>query len=318
MAEIIATVLAETASAARRAARQAAMAGADWVELRLDTLPAQVDLPGLIASIGLPVIVTCRTPRDGGAYRGTLAARREVLQRALAAGALGIDLEDWEEWRPAPRPRLTIRSYHNLVDAGDELAARRDGLLAMGADVAKIAVTAPDLADAAPVLQLLATTEQVRAPTVAFAMGRAAAASRVLSCALGAPFAYGTPGVASPVGEGAADAAAALGQLPVDQMRGLYGVHRLSSSTLLFGLLGNPANHSLGPWLHNRTFRHLDLDAIYVPLETARPAARLVGDRPVQGVDRARLPSARRRGPRHRCGQHRPVRCARPSARLQH
>ncbi len=277
MADIIATVFAESPDGARRMASRAAMAGADWIELRLDYLAAHLDLRALIGAIGLPVIATCRTPREGGAFRGTLADRREVLQRALAGGAVGIDLEDWEEWQPTPRPRLCIRSYHNLVDAGSDLAERRDALLAMGADVAKIVVTAPDLADAAPVLELMAATDQIASPTVAFAMGRAASITRVLSCALGAPYVYASADAVSArpssVGGAEPDAASALGQLPVERVHGIYGVRTLSSSTLLFGLLGNPANHSLGPWLHNRAFRHLEIDAVYVPLETARPEA---------------------------------------------
>lgn len=269
MAEVIATVfVGSTGHAdghAERAARRAAMAGADWIELRLDQLTPGVDLRALIAGIGLPVIVTCRTAREGGTFAGSLAERRELLQSALGVGAQGVDLEEWETWQPTPRPRLLIRSHHNLVGPGRNLSEVRDTLLATGADLAKIAVTAPDLADAAPVMDLLAATDQTSTPTVAFAMGRAASASRILSCALGAPFVY-----ASTESEGND-----LGQLPVEQIAGLYGARDLSPATLLFGLLGNPANHSLGPWLHNRAFRRLGLDALYVPLQTERPEALL-------------------------------------------
>lgn len=267
MAEIVATVFASATEATVRAARQAAMAGADWIELRLDRLSPQADLGPMLAGIGLPVLVTCRTDRDGGTFSGTLAERRELLQRALAAGARGVDLEEWERWQPAPRPSLLIRSHHNLVGPGRDLPEKRDALLRMGADVAKIAVTAPDLADAAQVVELLAATDQQATPTIAFAMGRAGSASRVLSCALGAPFIYAA---LDADGEGAA-----LGQLPVAQVAGLYGARHLSPTTLLYGLLGNPANHSLGPWLHNRAFRRLGLDAVYLPLQTERPEALL-------------------------------------------
>lgn len=265
MAEVIVTLWAQALEPTVRAARQAAMGGADWIELRLDRLRPDVDLAAMLPGIGLPVIATCRTPREGGAFAGSLAERRELLQRALQAGAHGIDLEDWEPWQPTPRPRLHIRSYHNLVAPGQDLAERRDALLAKGADVAKLAVTAPDLADAAPVMDLLAGTDQTVAPTVAFAMGRAASASRILSCVLGAPFVYAS--LDSDVND--------LGQLPVAQVAGLYGARHLSPATLLFGLLGNPANHSLGPWLHNRAFRRVGLDAVYVPLQTERPEALL-------------------------------------------
>jgi 3-dehydroquinate dehydratase/shikimate dehydrogenase len=114
------------------------------------------------------------------------------------------------------------------------------------------------------VLDLLGATDQRMRPTVAFAMGRAAWPTRVLACALGAPFVYAAaePGFET-----------ALGQPPVDLLAGLYRAHAVSGSTTLFGLVGNPALGSLGPWLHNRAFRRLGVDALYLPFETSRPEA---------------------------------------------
>ena len=40
---------------------------------------------------------------------------------------------------------------------------------------------------------------------------------------------------------------------------------------LWYGLLGKPALHSLGPWLHNRALRAAQRDAVYLPFETSRP-----------------------------------------------
>ena len=113
-------------------------------------------------------------------------------------------------------------------------------------------------------------------PTVAFAMGRTAWPSRVLACMLGAPFVYASV---------EAGQETAPGQLPVEVLAGLYRAHSLSGATIVHGLLGNPALQSLGPWLHNRAFRRLGLDAVYLPLETSRPEAVV-----------AMLPRARLRG----------------------
>src|SRR5690606_32468505 len=106
---------------------------------------------------------------------------------------------------------------------------------------------------------LLQRTDQRQQPTVAFAMGRTAWPVRVLACALGAPFVYGC------VDEGEETAA---GQPPVALLAGLYRARDLGAGTAVFGLLGNPALHSLGPWLHNRAFRRAGLDAVYLPFET--------------------------------------------------
>lgn len=279
MAQIIASIFAEQRDATLRLASRAAMAGADWIELRLDRWPVELDLASVISAIRLPVLVAIRTPEDGGSFRGTMSERRELFGRALAAGAQGIDLEHWETWTPSVgrnRLRLMVRSFHSLTGVPKDLHTIHDRLFDAQGTVAKIAVTAHDLADAAPVLDLLAATDQRLRPTVAFAMGRTAWPSRVLACMLGAPFVYASV---------EAGQETAPGQLPVEVLAGLYRARSLSGSTIVHGLLGNPALQSLGPWLHNRAFRRLGLDAVYLPLETSRPEAVV-----------AMLPRARLRG----------------------
>jgi 3-dehydroquinate dehydratase / shikimate dehydrogenase len=267
MAKIIASVFARSREQVLRLASRAAMAGADWLELRLDHWPAGHDLAPVIAAVRLPVLVACRTPEDGGHFLGTLGERRELLAHALQAGAEGIDLEQWETWTP-PKGltglQLSMRSFHSFTGVPKELAAIRDQLTQNPGTVAKIVVTAHDLADAAPVLELLAATNQRRQPVVAFAMGRTAWPTRVLAAAMGAPFVYGT------VDE---HEATAPGQPPVHLLSQLFRVHELSAATQWFGLLGNPASTSLGPWLHNRAFRRLSHDGVYLPFETSRPEA---------------------------------------------
>src|SRR6185436_7633496 len=98
MAQVIASVFAEKGDQVVRQGARAAMAGADWLELRLDRWPAGQDLGPVLQAIRLPVLVACRTREDGGQFRGTLGERRELLGHALAAGAQGLDLEHWETW----------------------------------------------------------------------------------------------------------------------------------------------------------------------------------------------------------------------------
>jgi 3-dehydroquinate dehydratase/shikimate dehydrogenase len=267
MAQIIASVHASGREQAQRDLARAAMASADWVELRLDRWPQDQDLAPVIGSSRLPVLAACRTPEDGGSFRGSLAQRRELLSAALAAGARGLDLEHWETWAPSvgrDRLKLLMRSFHCLTGVPKDLPAIQDKLFSVQGTVAKIAVLAHELADAAPVFDLLGATDQTERPTVAFAMGRQAAPVRVLACVLGSPYVYGSLGPGEET---------APGQLPTAELSGLYRCRELSGSTQVFGLLGNPALHSLGPWLHNRAYRRLRADAVYVPLETSRPEA---------------------------------------------
>jgi 3-dehydroquinate dehydratase/shikimate dehydrogenase len=263
MAQVIASLYATSRDQVLRQAAKAAMAGADWLELRLDRWPAGLELAPTLAAVALPVLVACRTPEDGGHFRGTLGERRQLLNEALDAGAQGIDLDGHDGWLPTGRPRLRlrIRSFHSWTGVPKELAAIRDRLGGPGT-VVKLAVTAHDLADAAPVLELLANTDQRVQPTVAFAMGRSAWPTRLLAAVAGAPFVYGCIDEAE---------ATAPGQVPVARLCGLFRAATLSPATAVFGVIGNPALGSLGPWLHNRVFRQLGLDAIYLPFETSRP-----------------------------------------------
>lgn len=276
MAQVIASIHAMSREQVLTDARRAAMAGADWLELRLDRWPRGADLAATIGVIRLPVLVACRTPEDGGAFRGTLGERRELLNAALEAGAAGLDLEHWESWSPPAgrtRLRLRIRSFHSFTGVPKELANIRDDLHAHAGVVAKIAVTAHDVADCAPLLELLRSTDQSVQPTVAFAMGRSAWPSRILAAVAGAPFVYGSLGDAEET---------APGQPRVELLAGLYRASALSGATAVYGLLGNPALQSLGPWLHNRALSRLEHDGIYLPFETSRPELVLSMLRPLR------------------------------------
>ncbi|MFT7534380.1 MAG: 3-dehydroquinate dehydratase/shikimate dehydrogenase [Hyphomicrobiaceae bacterium] len=266
MAKIIASVLARSRGQVLMQAQKAAMLGADWIELRLDVWSMQESLEPLIEAIRLPVLVACRTPEDGGSYRGTLTARRELLTHALHAGAQGLDLEQWETWTPSAGRtglKLRIRSFHSFTGVPKDLHRIRDELSTPGT-VVKLVVTAHDLADAAPVIRLLQETDQVQQPTVAFAMGRTAWPTRIMAVAMGSPLIYGS---IDP------QAGTVPDQPSVGLLSQLYRVGSLGPDTKWYGLLGNPAMQSLGPWLHNRAFRRVGHDGVYLPLETSRPEA---------------------------------------------
>ncbi|MEO0478724.1 MAG: type I 3-dehydroquinate dehydratase [Planctomycetota bacterium] len=263
MAEIVVSVFAENPDQTRRDLRRAAMAGADWVEVRLDRWPENESLQSAFGSARVPIIATCRTDRDGGSWKGPARKRIALLERAVEAGARGLDLEDWETWTPpADSLELIVRSHHDLRRMPENLPELRDRLLGQGGQVAKIVGTAHDLAETAPLLALLRSSDPSLSPTAAFALGPAASVTRVLSAALGARLVYASL-------EGAESTAP--GQWPVRLVSGLYRVRELHSETRIFGLLGNPALHSAGPWVHNRALRAAGVDGIYVPLETQRP-----------------------------------------------
>ena len=66
--------------------------GADLVELRADAI-RDLDLGKLRAAGSSPLILTCRSPREGGVFSGSETERREILRRALALGFDFVDIE---------------------------------------------------------------------------------------------------------------------------------------------------------------------------------------------------------------------------------
>ena len=96
-----------------------ASAVADILELRLDLIDPP-DLNILLDSANLPVIVTNRSKRDGGQFKGSDEERLQSLRKALKAGADYVDIEvstPREHLQPFLEegdPSRIIISYHDF------------------------------------------------------------------------------------------------------------------------------------------------------------------------------------------------------------
>jgi 3-dehydroquinate dehydratase/shikimate dehydrogenase len=259
----LAIALAAPDTAAALAALHQAVGRADLAELRLD-LMGEFDLPALLASRPLPVIVTCRPAREGGRWQGSEADRLAVLRQAAALGADFVDLE-WdiaEEITSLDRSRTkVILSRHDFAAMPDDLSAQAGRLWQAGADVVKLVGMAQDLADCAPALRLLAEATR---PTIAIAMGEHGLLTRVLALRYpNALLSFAAPGPFGPAG------GTAPGQITLDAMLDVYRVRAISERTRLIGLLALDANTS--PLLPegNRWLARQELDAVLLPLQPA-------------------------------------------------
>ena len=83
---------APTTAELRRRRDAAALAGADLVELRIDSV-ADPDIAAALAGRTTPVIVTCRPEWEGGAFKDSEVERRRILECALQQGAEYVDVE---------------------------------------------------------------------------------------------------------------------------------------------------------------------------------------------------------------------------------
>ena len=207
----------------------------EMAEIRLDRCNlAQDEVEELFSSSDVPLIATCRVSEiraaldDGNTDDRKLDSRasqkaESLLITAIHAGAAYTDLEIEAPAMMSKRIRretrecgtVLIRSYHDFsgTDSLEALKALTEKCFALGADIAKIVVTANDDDDTARVLKLFESFDPGR--LVAFAMGEKGRSSRIDCLAKGAPHTYAA------LNE---EEAAAPGQMSTASMRAnVYG-----------------------------------------------------------------------------------------------
>jgi 3-dehydroquinate dehydratase / shikimate dehydrogenase len=266
------TVTADTPACMQAAMAQAAQAGADLVELRLDWLRQfdEVQVQALVTVRPCPVIVTIRPAWEGGRFAGKEADRLRMLAGAVAAGAEYVDLEylAWRDHRDLCRPLLEachrngaatklILSQHDFKRTPGNLDAILTEMAASDADIIKLATTARHINDA---LRMLEALQGVQKPAIGLCMGPAGVMTRILAGKAGAFLTFACLG---PGDE------AAPGQVPVGDLLGMYHFRQITAQTAVLGVAGCPVAHSMSPALHNAAYEQLGLDAVYLPMEVA-------------------------------------------------
>ncbi len=228
--------------------------GASLVELRLDYIRSKINLQRLLENRPSPVVITIRREQDGGMFTGSEEQRMVLLRTAIAAGVEYVDLEE-EAAAKIPRFGKTKRivSFHDFRKTPDDLDEIHSRLAALDADVVKLATMANHPCDNLRMLELVARSP---IPTVGMCMGDIGVPSRILTGRFGAPFTYATFN---------SERALAPGQLSFQEMRDVYHYDNIDATTEVYGVIGDPIGHSLSPLIHNRAFRELKLNKVYVP-----------------------------------------------------
>jgi 3-dehydroquinate dehydratase / shikimate dehydrogenase len=234
--------------------KQAAEAGVDLVELRIDCLRRDADLKRILKDRPTPLVFTIRRGIDGGLWRGNEEKRERILREAVALGVDYIDLEmDIATKIRRYGKTKRIISYHNLKTTPVDLQDIAEKCEEFDPDVVKIATTASTLAEASRVLHLGATA---KAPTIPIAMGEIGIFTRVLAPKYGAPFTYAgfNP-----------ERVFAVGMINYSVLAKDYAFHEINARTDTFGVIGDPIEQSLSPAVHNAAFRHLGMNKVMVP-----------------------------------------------------
>ena len=184
-------------------------ADCDWVEVRLDLTGLcggkWIALCAAIQRQGLPVLLTLRSQREGGEWRGREAERLALYLAGLkSVSAVDVEIGSGalELLAQVARPRgvKVVGSFHDFGATPDaaRLAAVEDRGRALGADVVKIAATVRDARDLA---RLFALPAQARGPICVLGMGSRGEISRVALPCAGSCLAYGALGKATAPGQ---------------------------------------------------------------------------------------------------------------------
>jgi len=209
-------------------------------------------------------IGTCRRADNGGKFKGSLASQLEVLTKAHAAGCQIVDLELQSASKAKPEAIARLRSRAGLILSFHDFRATRNldetlgKMLKIPADFYKVVATATTLSDNVAMMKFLQAQSGKHA-LIGLCMGEQGVISRVLSVRAGSVFTFG-----------AVDANAGLktapGQISARDLRSIYRIDQVDAATRVYGVAGDPIEHSLSPVIMNTALRRENVNGVYLPL----------------------------------------------------
>ena len=243
------------------------------------------EIGAFVKEIKVPVLLTCRRERDGGAWKGDEAARAELMRRVLARGGFSyVDLEDdfhllddfvrdgsigrartpaapsgvnedstnaqpnaAMNFRQDVIPVVVVRSAHAFDGTMPTVHPRAD-------EIAKVAFKPQSLEQIAA---LFTRPRRNCRGEVVMAMGGSGFLTRALASQLRSEWVYASVGGLE-----------SLGQIsPEELVRDFrFRDAAVAGRGEIFGVTGWPLKKTRSPELHNAAFFAEDRDAVMVPL----------------------------------------------------
>jgi 3-dehydroquinate dehydratase / shikimate dehydrogenase len=259
-----------------------------FIEFRLDYLPTPLTaLPKIKQFLSergeVTAIATCRRAATGGKFKGTIAAEVEVLEKAASSGFHLIDLElqTGEALKHAQLDKLRahgaalIISYHDFSTTKD-LDGIFERIRPYEPEFIKIVSTAKNLADNVTMMRFLERTRDL-AHVIGICMGEQGIISRVLGLRAGSIFTFAAAHAGEETGPG---------QISVRTLDETYRIDQVDAATKVYGVAGNPIQHSLSPLMMNTAFRRETVNAVFLALQTGKLSdlLTLVREVPISGM----------------------------------
>jgi 3-dehydroquinate dehydratase/shikimate dehydrogenase len=263
MTKIVASILTSSTELMIQSMRESTD-GADIIELRVDGIeptvsPKELDL--LERAATKPLILTCRSRREGGQFAGSEEERLRILRSAMLKSFEYVDVElrSLEEGFEAARSASKlVASYHDFESFPADLDALVDRGIQVGADIIKLAVKVDSLTDALVLADAGEAALQKGIGFVPIAMGSPGVSVRILTSCLRTEFAYASVSGGPATGPG---------QIELKELLTKYRFKTLGFDSEIFGILGCPVMESLSPAMHNAWMAKKGFDGTYVPFE---------------------------------------------------
>lgn len=258
-----------------------------FIELRLDYLknPATA-FPRIRKFLDFhpdaTLIATCRRVQNGGKFRGSVASQLEVLMKAAAAGCHITDIElesaqvlkagDLDKLRSRAALLLSFHDFKRTKDIDGTFAKMKE----FSADFYKLVTTATSLYDNVQMMKFLQQNHD-RYALIGLCMGEQGIISRVLGLRAGSAFTFAAAEKGEETGPG---------QISAQELRGLYRIESVDAATRVYGVAGDPVEHSLSPYMMNAAFRRENVNAVYVKLHAKKieDLVACIKDIPLSGI----------------------------------
>jgi 3-dehydroquinate dehydratase / shikimate dehydrogenase len=258
-----------------------------FIEFRLDYLPKPaLALPKLKSFVEYHpealLIATCRRAVNGGKFRGSVVSQAEILAKAANTGChlVDVELESAAQLKPSDFARLRrsanlILSYHDFRGT-KKLEETFAKMQQYPADFFKVVSTANSLHDNVIMMKFLERHSHAHS-MVGICMGEQGVISRVLGVRAGSQFTFAA---ASPGEE------TAPGQIAARTLRETYRIDQVDAATKVYGVAGDPIQHSLSPIMLNTAFRRENVNAVYLALhaKTLDDLMVCVNEIPINGL----------------------------------
>lgn len=234
----------------------AAMLGADLIEVRLDRFEKDANLAELMTAKKKPILFACKRPEDGGEWQGTEDERAMLLRAAVMAKAdyIDIELDAADSIRPFPTYKRVI-SYTNLAGTPRDLADIYAAMQTKKPDVIKLTCKADTPEEAWPLVQIL---NKPPVPTVVVGLGSSGPMLALLGRKIGAPWATAAleKGMESHPG-----------QTTVRDFDEIYRYRDIGKATRFVGVTGDGERPRLLAGLLNSAFAALESPLRVLPLQ---------------------------------------------------